>query len=119
MKAILIIATMAASVAADGAKAAGDPCTGLDDDCGDADSMCCGIATGGAVQDGGGKDSGHKAPNLLACNTLPSPTTFSKVWRLDKTTELLGKYDGTGFSCLGATRLISAAFALFAASYTI
>merc|ERR1712166_686714 len=105
MKTILTIATMVASVAAGVSRPAGDPCTGLADDCGDSDTMCCGIATGGVVQDGGGQDSGHKAPNLLVCNTLPKHTAFSKVWREDETTELIALYAKDGFSCLGATRL--------------
>ena len=57
----------------------GTPCMKADDTCGDAATMCCGVATGGKMCKTlacAEVSSTNPVPNFVVCNTKTSPADF-------------------------------------------
>ena len=59
---------------------AGTPCEKADDTCGDAATMCCGVATGGKMcktADCKDTTSTNPVPNFVVCNNKTKPEAFT------------------------------------------
>ena len=72
-------------------KTVGTPCTFQKDECGDAATMCCGIATGGKMctdETCGTLVDGSSAPNAIYCNKVTSPSLFNTKQAGAATTEV-------------------------------
>lgn len=89
------------------AMAVGTPCNKRSDTCGDKNSMCCGIATGGKNMDANGEADDCAAPNLIICNKKPGVIGEAHDYtnRLPDGSSSL--YPGSSFKCLADLKIPS------------
>ena len=110
MKAFLLAILVA--TAAGAAMKPGDACEKASDDCGDATTMCCGVATGGKMCSDntcGTTSDTNPVPNFVVCNNKPAADgTGPKSWvatqpNADASASIYMQFPGDkAFTCLVA-----------------